>query len=274
MSRLFISHSTQDRAWVERELLGLISSLGLEPWFAEDDITTAEQWRRSIHRGLEQSRWFLLVMSRRTAASEWVKDELNWAIGNREGFIVPLLIDDCDPHDFHLRLARIQRIDFRRDTRRAREKLIALLVQREYCSIDNGEDLYPGIDAVIQASDLPMYFTDNDFIIRFFNKRLTMLLGFKENELAGQSVAVIVDRFISLAPEHRRSELQHKQNLLGELGLPDHCEEDDLIDLRHMVGNRYQGIQRVWISADRVYHPITKATVGHFLIFRPHLIEQ
>ena len=48
MARLFISHATIDRKFVEEELLGLLRDLGFDPWFAETDIQTSEQWERSI----------------------------------------------------------------------------------------------------------------------------------------------------------------------------------------------------------------------------------
>ena len=43
MSKFFISHSSADRPFVEMELLGLFRALGLNVWFAEDDIQTAEK---------------------------------------------------------------------------------------------------------------------------------------------------------------------------------------------------------------------------------------
>lgn len=264
----------EDRAWVERELLGLISSVGLEPWFGETDINSTEEWERSILEALVQSQWFILVMSPRAAASDWVKDELHWAIGNRNDYIIPLLVEDCDRSDFHLRLSRIQYIDFRHEKREAREELVKLLVKREYLESDDAATFYPGIEAIIQASDLPMYFTDNDSIVRFVNKRLTTLLGLKATELTGRSVSVLVDRFVSFASEERQVELRRKQDFFLQHGLPDHAEEDDLIDLRHLIGNRYQGIQRVWISADRIYNPNTEMPIGVFFVYRPQLVEK
>jgi hypothetical protein len=132
MSKLFISHATADRKFVELELLNLLKSLGFEVWFAEDDISTTEHWERSILDGLIKSDWFVLVMSPHSAHSEWVKDEISWAIDNRQGRIIPLLIEKCDLREFHIRLPRIQHIDFWKDPRQAREKLIKYLVDKEY----------------------------------------------------------------------------------------------------------------------------------------------
>src|SRR5262245_54988941 len=100
MARLFISHATADRKFVERELLGLLRALGFDPWFAESDIRTSEQWERMILGALRSSKWFVLVMSPKSAVSEWVKDELAWAIEEAPDYIVPILIEDCNPRDF------------------------------------------------------------------------------------------------------------------------------------------------------------------------------
>ncbi len=132
MSRLFISHATADRSFVEQELLGLLRALGFDPWFAEEDIQTAQQWERSILGALKSSKWFVLVMSPRSAMSEWVKDEISWAIDEIPDHIIPILIEDCHLRDFHIRIPRLQYLDFRKRIRDAREALVELLVNSEY----------------------------------------------------------------------------------------------------------------------------------------------
>src|SRR5262249_11023554 len=132
MARLFISHATGDRKFVEDELVGLLRALGFDPWFAETDIQTSEQWERSILGALKSSKWFVLVMSPRSATSEWVKDEIAWAVDEAPDRIVPIMIEHCNSRDFHIRLPRIQYLDFRQNPKEAREQLIHLLVEGEY----------------------------------------------------------------------------------------------------------------------------------------------
>jgi hypothetical protein len=69
----------------------------------------------------------LLVVSPRSLDSEWVKDELFWAIDNRPDRIIPVVIGQCSPADFHIRLRRIQPIDFVEDPVEGRSKLLAAL---------------------------------------------------------------------------------------------------------------------------------------------------
>jgi formylglycine-generating enzyme required for sulfatase activity len=125
MPRVFICHATLDRDFVEREVVGLLNQHGLETWYSKDNIQTAEEWERSILKGLKACDWFLIVLSTHSQVSEWVKDELNWAIKNRRDRIVPVLIEACDSSEFHLRLDRIQFADFRVDPEEGRRRLLA-----------------------------------------------------------------------------------------------------------------------------------------------------
>jgi hypothetical protein len=126
MPRVFISHSTHDRGFVERELIPLLEKHCIHTWYSSDSIQTADQWERSILEGLKSCEWFLVVLSPRSAASEWVKDELNWAMEHRFKRIIPLLLEDCAFEDFHLRLRRIQSVDFRRREELALRRLLGV----------------------------------------------------------------------------------------------------------------------------------------------------
>jgi hypothetical protein len=126
MPKVFVSHSTLDRAFVESEIVRFLGGHGVETWYSTNTIGTGESWERSIRAGLEGCDWFLVVLSPRSAQSEWVKDELAWAVEYRQGKIIPVLVETCTPEDFHLRLARIQTIDFRSDAHEARRKLLTV----------------------------------------------------------------------------------------------------------------------------------------------------
>lgn len=125
--RVFVSHSTQDREFVEREIINQLEANGIKTWYSKVDIQSSAEWERSILRGLDSCDWFLIVMSTRSAASEWVKDELHWAIDKRPNRIIPVLIEDCNLRDFHIRMARIQYVDFRNPSRESRAQLLELL---------------------------------------------------------------------------------------------------------------------------------------------------
>jgi hypothetical protein len=124
MTRCFISHSSKDRAFVEEELIGVFDALGLEPWYSKEDINAAEEWERSIKKGLESSEWFAVVLSPRSQSSSWVRDEVHWAFSHRGGRIIPILLEECDPQEVHLRLPRVQHIDYSRQPKKAQLTLI------------------------------------------------------------------------------------------------------------------------------------------------------
>ena len=121
---VFVSHSTQDASFVENELIPHLRANGLDPWYSKDGIRTADHWERRILAALNRCQWFLIVLSPRAAESEWVKDELHWAVTNRARRIIPVLYEDCCLQDFHIRLSRIEYVDYRHDIERARRRII------------------------------------------------------------------------------------------------------------------------------------------------------
>lgn len=124
--RIFISHSSQDRHFVESKIISPFETSGIRTWYSQVAIQTAAEWERSIKKGLESCEWFLIVLSKRSAESEWVKDELCWAIDNRDKHIIPIRIDSCEVTDFHIRLKRIQHIDFE-DSEKFLQHLLQLI---------------------------------------------------------------------------------------------------------------------------------------------------
>jgi hypothetical protein len=124
MPRVFISHSTLDRAIVEERIIQPLTANGIATWYAKQDIRTAEEWERSILQGLKECDWFLVVMSRSSAESRWVRSEVHWACDERQQHIVPVLIEDCDPDKFHIMLRQIQSIDLRANTSSAVARLL------------------------------------------------------------------------------------------------------------------------------------------------------
>lgn len=129
--KVFISHATGDRSIVEQEIINVLEKHGIKTWYCKEDIRGSQQWERRIAEGLKECDWFIVVLSPRSEKSEWVKDEVNWAIDNRDGRTVPVLLEDCDPGDFHIRLPRLQHIDFRTDRAVARGQLLSLWLKSD-----------------------------------------------------------------------------------------------------------------------------------------------
>lgn len=115
MPRIFISHSSKDRDFVESELMPFLRNQGVEPWYSRDDIEAAAHWEATILKGLRESEWFLVVLTPGAVVSEWVRTEVSWALSERKGRVIPLLRQSCDVDDLHLALRRIQWVDIASD---------------------------------------------------------------------------------------------------------------------------------------------------------------
>ena len=72
--KVFLSHSTKDKEFVERLALAL-QSADFEPWLCEVDIDRGENFVAKINEGLEHSDLALLVWSPNAAESAWVGQE-------------------------------------------------------------------------------------------------------------------------------------------------------------------------------------------------------
>jgi hypothetical protein len=128
MARFFVSFSVKDKEFVEKEVLRLIKAVGGEPWYAPDDIHPATDWSMELDNGLNFCDWFVLVMSENSLRSQWVLDEVNWAVTKRPGRILPIRIDGCSAETFNIRLMRVEFVDYREDNGHAQTKLISVLV--------------------------------------------------------------------------------------------------------------------------------------------------
>ncbi len=114
---VFISYSSKDKAVVEKKLVIPLREQGINVFFSVDTISPADKWQEIIGSGLQQCNWFLAVVSENSIKSEWVGEEILYALGRNElkGRIMPVLIDDSKPEDLNWRLEQIQWIDLQKD---------------------------------------------------------------------------------------------------------------------------------------------------------------
>lgn len=125
MSRVFISHSSRDCKFIESTILPVLRAHGIDTWYSKEDINGFPAWETSIKQALMRCDWFMVMVSPNAAESEWVKDEVHWAVSNRKNRVIPVLIDDVDPFDVHIRLPRIQSVDYRTPSQEAAAILVS-----------------------------------------------------------------------------------------------------------------------------------------------------
>ena len=93
MTQVFISYSRKDLVFVER-LAKDLEAAGLEVWYDLSGLEVGTRWGREIQNALDQSQYFLVVLSPNSVDSEWVEKEFLYA-NNLKTKIIPLLFAPC-----------------------------------------------------------------------------------------------------------------------------------------------------------------------------------
>jgi formylglycine-generating enzyme required for sulfatase activity len=74
---VFISHAWEDKEDIARPLAEALRRKGLRVWYDEFTLTLGDSLRRSIDRGLAQSRYGVVILSPYFFAKEWPQKELD-----------------------------------------------------------------------------------------------------------------------------------------------------------------------------------------------------
>jgi hypothetical protein len=74
---LFISHATEDKDGIVRDLVEALSSRGVKVWYDELQLRIGDSLRRKIDAGLARSRFGLVVVSHAFFAKNWPQYELD-----------------------------------------------------------------------------------------------------------------------------------------------------------------------------------------------------
>jgi hypothetical protein len=96
---VFLSHSSQDKKFVERLAHDLIVR-GVQVWYSEWEIRVGDSLVQKISDGIDSSGWLLVVLSAASVQSEWVRRELSAGfmleLERRSVFVLPARIDDAE----------------------------------------------------------------------------------------------------------------------------------------------------------------------------------
>ena len=97
--RVFISHSSKDKAFVEA-LVEQLKEAGVETWFDAHQLQPGDSIVQGIQDGLSDSDYLVVVISHNSVASKWVQAELNAAfmraIEGKGTTLIPIRIDDAE----------------------------------------------------------------------------------------------------------------------------------------------------------------------------------
>lgn len=90
---VFISHATEDKNEVVRPLANALKELGLVVWFDEFELKIGDSLRRKIDKGLANSRFGIVVLSRSFIKKGWTNYELDGIISKSvsgEQIVLPI----------------------------------------------------------------------------------------------------------------------------------------------------------------------------------------
>src|SRR5512138_2719454 len=90
MEKIFISYSRKDIDFV-RKLAEDLDKAGYDVWWDLTDLQGGDDWPRAIPAAIEASKYFIIVLSPNSAASDWVEKEYTHALSLRKK-IIPLML--------------------------------------------------------------------------------------------------------------------------------------------------------------------------------------
>jgi hypothetical protein len=98
-SRVFICYSHQDSPFVDR-LVNDLSSRGIKIWLDKWEIKVGDSITEKINQGIKQNDYLIIVLSKASVKSEWVRRELDAALmkelKKKAVVVLPLLLEECD----------------------------------------------------------------------------------------------------------------------------------------------------------------------------------
>lgn len=97
--RVFISHSSKDKMFVER-LIADLRNAGVDIWLDKAEIGVGDSIIEKINAGLNESDYVAVVLSPNSISSRWVQQELNAAyissLDKQNKVVLPILIENVE----------------------------------------------------------------------------------------------------------------------------------------------------------------------------------
>lgn len=127
MSRVFLSHASIDKPFVEKLAQDLMK-MGVDVWYDKWEIKVGDSILWKIEEGIRESDYLAIVISKEAWESEWVRREVSAAyhkqIEMKAKFMLPIYYRDCK---IPLLLRGIKYADFRGDYEEGLKELARVL---------------------------------------------------------------------------------------------------------------------------------------------------
>jgi hypothetical protein len=112
MAKVFISYSSKDTYFVSL-LQALLQFHYIDVWWSVYDIKPGTQFPPEIEQAIKDANTLLVVASAQAVKSKWMTKEISaFQAQNKDGLIVPLLLDAIDLDAISPGLSNYQAIDF------------------------------------------------------------------------------------------------------------------------------------------------------------------
>jgi hypothetical protein len=125
IQEIFLSHSSKNRPAATR-LANVLRGHGLSVWYSKTHIAGAQEWHDEIGKALDRCGWFVVLLSKHSVRSDWVKRELLYALRQKRygKRIVPVLLEPCEIEKLSWTLASSQIVDFSRSSSEGYRELL------------------------------------------------------------------------------------------------------------------------------------------------------
>jgi len=145
--QVFISYAREDYK-IARKLFDDLRRAGLNPWLDTEALMAGQDWRVTISQAIRESLFFLALLSSNSVSKRgFVQKELKIALElldelpENELFIIPVLLDQCEPK--HEKLKNLHWVTLYDSYQRGLEKILrAIKPDRELVSpVDHSREL-------------------------------------------------------------------------------------------------------------------------------------
>jgi hypothetical protein len=91
--KVFLSYAADDQAWADA-LAKHLEEAGFEVWNPSAELFPGDNWPLAIGRALEEAEAMVVLVSPAMAASRWVQNEVQFALGARrfKDRVIPVII--------------------------------------------------------------------------------------------------------------------------------------------------------------------------------------
>ncbi len=91
--KVYISYSSEDRE-VAKKVVSKLEQAGFEPWDPAAALFAGDNWALHIGKALQDSDAMVLLISPKSMKSEWVRHEIEFALGSPryKGRLIPVMV--------------------------------------------------------------------------------------------------------------------------------------------------------------------------------------